>query len=562
MKKITLITILCLTINFTFSQVLFQEDFDGSGPGLAGWNVVDVDGNTPNASVAEFTDAWIEREDYTDATNTVAASTSWYSPAGTSNDWMISPAIAITGNAILTWDEFAPDASYPDGYQVLISSTGNMVSDFTDSPVLTVGAANSTAFLTRTVDLSSFNGQTIHIAWRNNSTDQFVLTIDNVLVEVPLQFDATITAIAGPADQYTQTPVDQATAISTNAVIDNLGTSSVTNAVATISVTNGTGASVYTESSSPFTIPSGGSQAVTFTGYVPTMVDTYTTTYSVAIAESDANTSNDTATTTSEITTGTYARDDNTPAGSLGIGANNGGFLGQQFDIIVSQDLNSVTFAIGNVNAVLTGLQVRATVWDMAAGVPNTQIATTDFVTVTPTENDVYTANITGGPLTLAAGQYLVAIEEPDAAGGMPTDENVQIVTTTDVFTAGTTWVNWPTNPNGTWSNNEDFNFNASYLLRPNFDQILSTDEFSLATNALSLYPNPSKNTVTIGNPNQIQLLSASIIDISGRTLKVYDLSGTVDSERMLDISYLSPANYFVTIQSSNGSVTKQLIVK
>ncbi|MFT5673459.1 MAG: hypothetical protein ACI9JT_002110, partial [Polaribacter sp.] len=45
MKKITLLLV-CFSLNITFSQVIFEDDFDGSGPGLAAWTLHDIDGNT------------------------------------------------------------------------------------------------------------------------------------------------------------------------------------------------------------------------------------------------------------------------------------------------------------------------------------------------------------------------------------------------------------------------------------------------------------------------------------------------------------------------------------
>ena len=562
MRKTTLFYFLLLTINLSFAQILFEDDFDGSGPGLAGWNVVDLDGNTPNTNVSQFTSAWIEADDFNNTGDIVAMSTSWYTPAGTSNDWMITPAINLTTGAILTWEDEAQDASYPDGYEVLVSTTGNTPADFTDAPVFSVASASPATWAMRTVDLSAYNNQTVYIAWRNNSTDQFILMINNVLVEVPPSFDAEVIAGSETQDQYTQVPFDQIAPIGTAATINNVGGSGVTNATVTLTVTNSSSTTVYTETSSSFSIAGGASQAVTFTGFTPTTADTFTSTFNVTISETDGDIFNNSDSKSIEVTTGIYARDDDTPASTLGIGANNGGFLGQQFDIFNAQDLNSVTFSIGNTGGEITGLQVRATIWDFSGGVPSTQIANTDFATVTATANDVYTVNITGGPINLAAGTYLVAVEEPDTAGGMPTDENVQVVTTNEIFTTGAGWVNWPTNPNGTWSNSEDFNFFISYYIRPNFQSSLSTEENKISNLDLSLYPNPASDVLYIKNPTQLELQSLIIKDITGRIIQTIDLDTTTQTESMIDVSFLSTANYFATITSKEGSSTIKFIVE
>ena len=470
----------------------------------------------------------------------------------------------FNGNPILTWEENAPDAAYPDGYEVRVSTTGNTPADFTDAPVYAIANASggNGAWASQSINLNAYvDNATVYVAWRNNSSDQFILQINNVKVEVPTTFDVEITSVGETQDQYTQIPLEQIAAIGTNASIDNLG-SAVTNAVATVTVDDGT-TDVYTASSAPFAIAAGASQSVTFTGFTPTVVGSYTTTYAVSIAETDGVPSNNTVSTNvTEVTANTYARDDNTVTGVLGIGANNGGYLGQEFDITEIEDILSVTFVIINTVGEITGLQVRATVWDMVAGVPNTIIAQTDFVTVTATANDLYTANITGGPFTLAPGTYVVAVEEPDTAGGMPLGETVQIATATTIFTPGTTWVDWPTNPTGTWANNEDFAFNVSYIIRPNFqDNTLTVETFTSETITIGLFPNPAKDFVTISNPNGVSLQKATITDVTGRVVKSVDLGGVTANEKTINVSSLNSATYFVTILSSNGATTKKLII-
>jgi len=555
MKKITLILLLAFTFNFTFSQVLFEDDFDGSGPGLVGWTLNNVDGLTPDANVAQFTDAWIQADDPDNVGDMVAQSTSWYAPAGTADDWMITPAITLTGNSVLTWDEEAQDDIFPDGYEVLLSTGTTALVDFTNV-LYTTAAASGAVWTTQTADLTAYTGQTVYIAWRNNSTDQFILLINNVKVEIPPTFDTAITVPAAAQDQYTQIPLEQIAVLGTDATIDNIG-SAVTNAIATVTVTDGIG-TVYTESSSAFSIGAGANQAVTFTGYLPTAADTYTTTYTVTTTETDGNLLNNTVVNNTEVTANTYARDDNTPTGALGIGAGPGQ-LGQMFDVLVVEDILSVTFTLaGSID--LPGTTTFVTVWDMVGGIPNAVVAQTDPVTISATNDGVnppetYTANITGGPFTLSPGQYLIALEE----GAF----SLTISTTTNIFTPGTTWINFPTIPTGTWANNEDFAFNVSYMIRANFqDNTLGVENFDLEDITISLYPNPASNQVTIVNPNQVALEKATITDVTGRVIKTYDLNGTSDAQRTIDVSSLSSANYFMTITSSHGAVVKQFVIK
>ncbi len=168
---------------------VFQENFDGAGPGFAAWTTIDVDGLNPAAAVNFITTGW-NRIDKLGANGNfggpagdyAAMSTSWYSPAGTSNDWLISPSIAIpTGTTQLQWEAKAQDADYPDGYRLMLSPTaGNAVGDFTVE--LYSIAAENADWETRTVDLSAYAGTNVTIAFVNNSTDMFMLLVDNILV--------------------------------------------------------------------------------------------------------------------------------------------------------------------------------------------------------------------------------------------------------------------------------------------------------------------------------------------------------------------------------------------
>ncbi len=187
MKK--LITLLAFAPIIGYGQI-FQEDFDGAGQGIAAWTLIDVDQQTPDASMDFVTAAWVSVDRGGPAPNyggpdgnMAALSTSYYAPAGTSDDWLISPSIDLTEqtSAFLNWDAKAQDADFPDGYSLMLSPTGgNTVADFTVELFST--AAENPTWTTRSVDLSAYVGSTVTIAFVNNSTDQFVLLVDNIAV--------------------------------------------------------------------------------------------------------------------------------------------------------------------------------------------------------------------------------------------------------------------------------------------------------------------------------------------------------------------------------------------
>jgi hypothetical protein len=177
-----LFTALILSITFQgFAQTyILQEDFNGGIPST--WAVVNADGATPNSAVNQFTNGFIS---YINNADTVAASTSYHETSGTpSADYLITPKLNLLTVSKLVWDARSVDASYPDGYYVLISSTDSLITSFTDT-LMVVNQENyiwnkKSIFLND----SGYANQTVYIAFRNFTTDGFILMLDNVSVEV------------------------------------------------------------------------------------------------------------------------------------------------------------------------------------------------------------------------------------------------------------------------------------------------------------------------------------------------------------------------------------------
>ena len=168
------------------SQVLFSHDFEDET--LGGMTMVDVDGQTPAANVSAYADAWTIANGLEADGNFAATSNSWYSPPGTADDWLITPALEISEAGFLfEFNVRAQDASYPDGYEVLVSTTDAEVGSFTD--VIYTKGAEAIEWQTVQVGLSDYVGETIYVAIRNNSTDKFLLLVDNVTVYKLAQFD-------------------------------------------------------------------------------------------------------------------------------------------------------------------------------------------------------------------------------------------------------------------------------------------------------------------------------------------------------------------------------------
>lgn len=76
---------------------------------------------------------------------------------------------------------------------------------------------------------------------------------------------------------------------------------------------------------------------------------------------------------------------------------------------------------------------------------------------------------------------------------------------------------------------------------------------------SIKFYPNPTKQKITLNNPNQIQLLEASIFDIKGALLINISLR-EIFKEKNIDISKLSNGSYFIIIKGENGQFSDKFI--
>ncbi len=479
--SLALIFVFFLQFNKLTAQVLFNEDFDGiagftaGGPGTysfpTGWFLRNVDNRTPNSSVSYVNEAWERRENFiTAVTDSCAFSTSYYSPSGAADDWMWTPGVALpTGRTIrLSWRGMSPDASFRDGYEVRIMTvaptggTGSIGNQVTNSTVIYSTTAETATWTIRTIDLNaSYSGQTVYIGFRNNSSDKFLLMIDDVKIEAATAFDASVSVAnsTGPYSSYVKT---QNPSFNLGGTIANLGSSSLTNVNLYAKVFVGTNpVAIQTTNGTLLSSLTNGTTANFTCGtFTPATAGTYTVKYYPVTTQVDVNNANDTLVRTIVVTDSTMSRDDGISTGALGIGAGNGGYVGQSFTITNAADLSSV---IVGFNRGYTGKKYACVVWNTTvAGVPNSIIASTDTL-LYPDNNALFdTIRIYGGKKFLVAGTYVVTAIEFDST--------LSLANTANIFTAGAGWVNWPTNPNGTWSNVESFgaNFAKPFMLRLN----------------------------------------------------------------------------------------------
>lgn len=176
--------------------VLFEDFSDSEFE--SGWRVIDVDDQTPNKNVDFVTSAWVASTELT-AGNPAAISTSWYDPVGTADDWMVSSAVPLSATSVLAWDAFAQDPNFPDGYEVYVVDAADVdlvtfltTGDPTDlvaaqEPTFAVAAeeatlTNHTLSAAEGEPLEALVGVDVRVLWRNNSSDDFLLVIDNISI--------------------------------------------------------------------------------------------------------------------------------------------------------------------------------------------------------------------------------------------------------------------------------------------------------------------------------------------------------------------------------------------
>jgi len=436
-------------------RLFFSEDFDGiSGPTAggagtyvfpAGWLLRNVDNVAPDAGVAYVNDAWERREDFANSvTDSAAFSTSWTDPVGIANDWMWTPLIGpIPANCVLKWNAITYDPLYPDGYEVRImtaaqgpptGSNGVIGNQITNSTSVFSIAAENTTWTSRQLSLSAYAGQSIYIAFRNNSNNMFLLLIDDIVVETQVNIDAEM-VFADTATEYTITPVTQTAPLTFNGTIRNNGTQALSNVSATVNVYNGA-TLVHTANSTPVaSLAAAGTTNWTIPGFTPTTMGTYTVEFIAnQTTGTDQVAGNNMLTQTFVVTDTIYARDNGNATGSLGIGAGNGGYAGQDF-IITSTDV--VTYVDVFFIRGYTGRRLAVVIWDMPSGTPANIIGGTDTLLYPDDSARVYNLRFAGGGLQLNPGRYaFTAIEF---------DSTLALGTTPTLFTRNRTWVDWPT---------------------------------------------------------------------------------------------------------------------
>ncbi len=166
-------------------EVLFYEDFENGIPNT--WTTIDADGDGHNwLAVSEIgtTYSYYANGDFTGwphSGNNAATSPSYYNigensgTSLTSNQYLISPKLSLQGTLRFYANSIFSDM---DSYEVLLSTTGTDVADFTTT-LKTMAEAPSSSWEEVSINLSAYAGQQGYIAIHHVSENCYFLVIDD-----------------------------------------------------------------------------------------------------------------------------------------------------------------------------------------------------------------------------------------------------------------------------------------------------------------------------------------------------------------------------------------------
>jgi Secretion system C-terminal sorting domain/SprB repeat len=399
--------------------------------------------------------------------------------AATISNWLFTPTRTFAnGHTISFWSRTVAAPAFPDRLEVRLSTSGSSVNvgttnasvgDYT-TLLLTINPTLTTTgypnvWTQYTITISGLGAPTSgRIAFRyfvpnggpSGANSDFI-GIDNYSYTVPAAANLKMNTV--DTLEYTITPENHQFPGPYNGTILNVGTAAITNAFMQVNVYDGAGTQVYTaNSATTANLAVGASAAKSVpapTGLAP---DFYTIEYIAKHSAVDGNPLDDTLYNGILVDPSQYARDNGSVTGGLGIGAG-GGYLGQQYHLYQADQIDSI---LVYVTKGYTGQPMAAVVWDMASGIPNNIIASTDTILYPNDLAGVYVLPIHGGSFPLPVGDFVVTFVEFDSTA--------RLGATSAIFTPGTTWIDWPASPAGGWANNEFFAnaaFMKPYVIRP-----------------------------------------------------------------------------------------------
>lgn len=396
------------------------------------------------------------------------------------SNWLFTPTRTFTNGEKFSFrTRTVATPNYPDRLQVRMSlngastfvgTTATSVGDFTTqllqiNPSL-VATGYPNVWTEYTIIISGLAAPTSgRIAFRyyvtnggSSGVNSEYIGIDSVAYYLPPAGDLRMTSIKPM--EYTIFPERHPYSGPLKGNFQNYGSTTVTNARLQVNVLDSNGIQIYSASGTPRPSMAPGDLALDSvaapTGLLP---GKYSIQYYVTHSGNDGDHRNDTLMDQFSIAPLTYARDNGIVVGDIGIGAYVGGFVGQEFHLNQADNIDSVWV---HVTKGFQGKKLAAVIWDMVDGVPNQIVGDTDTLLYVSDSAMDYVLPMFGGHLQLPAGDFVVTMVEFDST--------LHVGLSSAAFTAGTTWLSWPTLPSVDWRNVEYFGL-AQYkhpqMIRP-----------------------------------------------------------------------------------------------
>ena len=151
----------------------------------------DYDGLTPKSGLGfPKNTAWTIWTDPDDAENKIACSCSYYEDGGQADDWLVIPNIALPEDSAacqLFWRSRSTYETYKDGYIVFITTekidSSKELQEYKWKYLRTVmNIENKTVWTSWQSDMSKYAGDTVSIAFCNNSIGGWMLYLDDITI--------------------------------------------------------------------------------------------------------------------------------------------------------------------------------------------------------------------------------------------------------------------------------------------------------------------------------------------------------------------------------------------
>ena len=196
MKKIFTLLFALVMVSEGFSQTYYNWDFTTATTSTfpAGFVTWKLDGQTANTNDFStngqtlFNSAgWVLLSASQNGGSGVAVTTSDFNnPSVAADRWLVTPRInvpAATPNVVLRWVASSGSRNYPDSYEVLVSTTDSATTSFQN---ILLGVTENPYNTIRVLPLAAYGGQTIRIALRDTSTNDYLLFLNSIkIVNLP-----------------------------------------------------------------------------------------------------------------------------------------------------------------------------------------------------------------------------------------------------------------------------------------------------------------------------------------------------------------------------------------